>query len=90
MPAPPPTLTRRLLLARLSKLLPQFPADLLKAGLEEIIRILSVEMAGGRTVILRGFGRFQPRRYKNSRKKAGLVFKPSPALLARLQPKARR
>ena len=80
----PPTLTRRLLLIRLSRALPQFPAEVLKAGLEEIIAALAEGMLRGGPVILRGFGRFQLRRYQNSRKKIGLVFRPYPALAGRL------
>lgn len=80
----PATLTRRLLLIRLSKALPLFPAEILKAGLEEIIAALAEGMLRGGPVILRGFGRFQLRRYQNSRKKTGLVFRPSPALVGRL------
>lgn len=87
MPAAFPTLTRRLLLLRLTKALPQFPAEVLKAGLEEIIMSLAAAMTGGQPLILRGFGRWELRRYQNSRKKTGLIFKPSPALLARLNTK---
>lgn len=81
-----PTLTRRLLLIRLSKALPQFPPDLLKAGLEEIIHCLAQGLISDNPIILRGFGRFELRRYQNSRKKAGVIFRPSPALLQRLNP----
>jgi nucleoid DNA-binding protein len=80
----PPTLTRRLLLIRLARALPQFPADLVKAGLEEIIASLAQGLISGSPIILRGFGRLQLRCYQNSRKKAGVIFRPSPALIKRL------
>ncbi len=79
----PPTLTRRLLVSRLKKALPQFPDELLKAGLEEIVAALAAGIRSGRPIVLRGFGRLTPRRYQ-SRKKRGLIFKPSPALMRRL------
>ncbi len=80
----PPTLTRRLLVSRLKKALPQFPDELLKAGLEEIIAVLTDGLKSGRPIALKGFGRLTPRRYQGGRKKRGLIFKASPALMKRL------
>ncbi|MDR0882542.1 MAG: hypothetical protein LBP55_08365 [Candidatus Adiutrix sp.] len=82
-PAPPP-LTRRRLAVRLKRLTPNFPAELLQAAMKEIISALGGALAAGRPVILRGFGRFEVRRYRAGRKKVGLVFRPSPELAARL------
>ncbi|MDL2226756.1 hypothetical protein LJB86_03770 [Deltaproteobacteria bacterium OttesenSCG-928-M10] len=80
----PAGLNRRLLARRLKETLPDYPAELIKAALEEIINALAGALAGGRPVILRGFGRFQPRRYLKGPKKVGLIFRPSPALSARV------
>ncbi|UQZ90288.1 hypothetical protein C4J81_14180 [Deltaproteobacteria bacterium Smac51] len=80
----PPTLTRRILLIHLKKTLPHFPAEVLRAGLEEIIACLADSLVRGGPVILRGFGRFQLRRYQNSTKTVGVVFRPSPGLFSRL------
>jgi hypothetical protein len=81
----PPLLTRRLLLARLRKALPQFPGELLKAGIEEIAALLAAGIQSGRPIVLRGFGRLTPRRYPGGRKKRGLIFRASPALIKRLK-----
>lgn len=83
-PVKPPTLTRRRLGARLRRLSPRFPAELVQAAAREIIAALSLALSEERPVILRGFGRFQVRRYRNSSKRLGVVFRPSPSLTARL------
>lgn len=83
-PVKPPTLTRRRLAARLRRLSPQFPAELVQAAAREILAALSSALSEERPVILRGFGRFQVRRYRNSSKRLGVVFRPSPGLTARL------
>lgn len=86
----PPTLTRRLLVRQMRLALPGFPALVLKAGLEEIIAALAGALAAGRPVALRGFGRLIPRRYENSPKKVGLIFRPAPGLAARVNKKEGR
>jgi hypothetical protein len=68
-------------LARLKSLRPDWPAELIRAALEEIIQALAETLAGGRTVVLNGFGRFEVRRYLGPRKKVGLVFRPAARLL---------
>ena len=80
----PPTLTRRLMALRIRRLQPSFPPELIQAGIREIIDGLASALAEGRPVVLRGFGRFTPRRYRGAAKKLGLVFRPAPGLLARL------
>jgi len=85
--ATPPTLTRRRLAMRMRRLRTQFPAELVQAAAGEIIAALSSALAGGRPIILRGFGRFQVRRYRNSAKRLGVIFKASPELTARLNRK---
>ena len=80
----PPTLTRRLMALRIRRLQPSFPPELIQAGIREIIDELASALAEGRPVVLRGFGRFTPRRYRGGAKKLGLVFRPAPRLLARL------
>lgn len=82
--ARPPTLTRRRLAMRMRCLGPQFPAELVQAAVGEIVAALSSALARGRPIILRGFGRFQVRRYRNSAKRLGVIFRPSPELTARL------
>lgn len=82
----PAGLNRRLLAKRLKEMLPDYPAELVRAALEEVIEALAGALADGRTVVLRGFGRFQPRRYASGPKRVGLIFRPSPALSARLNP----
>jgi nucleoid DNA-binding protein len=54
--------------------------ELTRAALEEIILALAEALAGGRPVVLNGFGRFEVRRYTGPRKKVGLVFRPSAKL----------
>ena len=84
MKTPPPVLTRRRLAAELKSRAPEFPPELLRAALKEILDGLTEALAEERTVILRGFGRFEVRRYQGSAKRLGLVFRPSPALTVRL------
>lgn len=83
----PPTLTRRRLAMRMRRLRPQFPTELVQVTADEIIAALSSALARGRPVILRGFGRFQVRRYRDSAKRLGVIFRPSPKLSARLNRK---
>ncbi len=85
-PSAPPTLTRRLLADRLKRLAPEFPAELVQVASREIIAALTEALAAGRPVTLRGFGRFEVRRYRGPAKRLGLVFRPSPGLVARLNP----
>ncbi len=80
----PPGLSRHSLSLRIRRLQPSFPLELVQAGLREIIDGLAGALAEGRPVILRGFGRFTPRRYRGRTKKLGLIFRPAPRLLARL------
>lgn len=82
--APPPVLTRRRLRLQMKKLRPSFPAELIEAASEEIIKAMAGALASGRPIALRGFGRFQPRRYHGASKRLGLIFRPSPELSARI------
>lgn len=82
----PPTLTRRRLAVRMKRLAPAYPAELIQAALREIIDGLAEALVRERPVILRGFGRFQVRRYRFGPKRLGLIFRPSPALSTRLNP----
>jgi hypothetical protein len=66
------------------RLQPSFPLELVQAGIREIIEGLAGALAEGRPVALRGFGRFTPRRYRGGVKRLGLIFRPAPGLLARL------
>ena len=84
--APPPTLTRRRLAARIRRARPEFPPELILIAVREIIKYLAAAWAAERTVALRRFGRFQVRRYHRSTKKLGLIFRPSPELTARVNP----
>jgi len=77
----PPLLTRRRLAARLQGLKPEWPAELTKAAMEEIIIALAEALARGRPVVLNGFGRFEVRRYTGPRKKVGLVFRPAAKMI---------
>ncbi len=81
---PPPTLTRRLVALRLKKMHPEFPSELIQAAIRETITVMARALVQGRPITLRGFGRFQPRRYRSSTKRLGLLFRPSPELVARL------
>jgi hypothetical protein len=72
---------------RLKELAPEFPAEMIGLVTREIIETLAGALSTGRQVALRGFGRFQPRRYQKSTKRLGLIFRPSPELLARLNPR---
>jgi len=83
-PPRPPVLTRRRMTARLGNLNPAWPAELTRAATEEIILALSETLAGGRPVVLNGFGRFEVRRYAGPRKKVGLIFRPGAKLKNRL------
>ncbi|MDR2725195.1 MAG: hypothetical protein LBC90_03835, partial [Candidatus Adiutrix sp.] len=78
-------LTRRRLAARLKELRPDWPLELTRAAVEEIILALVEALAGGRPVVLNGFGRFEVRRYQGPRKRVGLVFRPGARLRARVQ-----
>jgi len=80
----PPTLTRRLMARRLKEMHPDFPRELIEAALKEIISVTAGALSEGRPVTLRGFGRFQPRRYEGGSKRLGLLFRPSPELVSRL------
>ena len=80
------TLTRRRLTARLKVLRPAWPRELIRAAGEVIIQTLAEALAQGRPVALNGFGRLTPRRYQGSRKRLGLVFRPSARLHDRLNP----
>ena len=82
----PPTLTRRLLARQIRNLYPQFPLEVVEAAIREIIAGASAALVEGRPLVLRGFGRFTPRRYQSATKKRGLIFRASPDLLARLNP----
>ena len=77
----PPLLTRRRLAARFRSLKPDWPAELTRAAMEEIIIALAEALARGRPVVLNGFGRFEVRRYLGPRKKVGLVFRPSARMI---------
>jgi len=80
----PPVLTRRRLAARLKYRRPDWPAELSRAAAEEIIFALADALAGGRPVVLNGFGRFEARRYSGPRKRLGLIFRPAAKLRNRL------
>lgn len=74
---------------RIRSLQPSFPPELIQAAIREIIDGLSSALAEGRPVVLRGFGRFTPRRYHGGAKKLGLIFRPAPRLLSRLNKSAK-
>jgi nucleoid DNA-binding protein len=80
----PPALTRRRLAVRMKRLAPAYPAELIQAAIREIIGGLAEALVRERPVILRGFGRFQVRRYRAGAKRLGCIFRPSPALSGRL------
>lgn len=69
---------------RIRRLQPSFPPELIQAAIREIIDGLALALDEGRPVVLRGFGRFTPRRYRSATKKLGLIFRPAPRFLARL------
>ena len=80
-----PVLTRRNLAARLRDRRPDWPLELTRATVEEIILALAEALAAGRSVVLNNFGRFEVRRYAGPRKKVGLVFRPGASLRGRLE-----
>ena len=85
-----PVLTRRRMAARLRERRPDWPLELTRATVEEIILALAEALAAGRTVVLNNFGRFEVRRYAGPRKKVGLVFRPGAKLIERLAIKGKR
>lgn len=86
---PLPTLTRRRLTGRLREMMPDFPAELLSAAGQIILSSMSQALSEGRPITLRGFGTFQVRRYKDSTKKVGLIFRASPELARRINKEGR-
>lgn len=80
----PPVLTRRRMTARLSSQNPAWPAELMRAAVEEIILALAESLAEGRPVVLNNFGRFEVRRYPGPRKRVGLIFRPGARLRNKL------
>lgn len=79
-----PTLTRRRLASAIKAQASDFPAEIIQAAARIILDKLSSALEEGRPIALRGFGSFQVRRYENSSKKLGLIFRPSPELLTRI------
>jgi nucleoid DNA-binding protein len=77
-------LTRRRLAARLKEIVPAWPAELIRAAFEETIRALAEALTEARPIALNGFGRLAVRRYANSRKRIGLLFRPAARLRKRL------
>lgn len=81
---PVPTLTRRRLVSAIKAQVPGFPVEVIQVASRIILERLSANLEEGRPIALRGFGSFQVRRYLNSSKKLGVIFRPSPELLARV------
>ncbi|MDL2259997.1 hypothetical protein LJB99_03905 [Deltaproteobacteria bacterium OttesenSCG-928-K17] len=81
---PLPTLTRRRLTASLREMMPDFPTEILSSAGQLILTTMSSALAESRPITLRGFGSFQVRRYKDSTKKVGLIFRASPELFRRI------
>mgnify|MGYP003623363764 FL=1 len=79
-----PTLTRRRLVSAIKAQVPGFPLEVVQAASRIILERLSANLEEGRPIALRGFGSFQVRRYANSSKKLGIIFRPSPELLTRV------
>ncbi|MDR1084194.1 MAG: HU family DNA-binding protein [Deltaproteobacteria bacterium] len=75
-------LKKKDLIIRVTDLNRELPAEITQAAAELIIKSMADSLAEGREVCLRGFGRFIPRFYTETRnKKTGLLFHPSPRLL---------
>ena len=63
--------------------------ELTRAATEEIILALAEALAGGRSVVLNGFGRLEVRRYPGPRKRVGLIFRPGARLRSRVRETSR-
>jgi nucleoid DNA-binding protein len=64
---------------------PQLPQQVSRLGGEMVLEMIADSLSAGRVVSLRGFGRLIPRYYDQSTtKKLGLIFRPSPQLVRRL------
>ncbi|MDR1166573.1 MAG: hypothetical protein LBO66_12045 [Deltaproteobacteria bacterium] len=85
-------LPKTALLDLLVKRRPQYSASLVRLAGELILDSFRDALSHGRPIALRGFARFSPRRYPNKFpfKTMGLVFRPSPKLLARVSEAALR
>jgi nucleoid DNA-binding protein len=75
-------LKKKDLITRVMDLNRELPTEITQAAAELIVKSIADSLAEGREVCLRGFGRFIPRFYPETRKKKiGLLFHPSPRLL---------
>lgn len=77
-------MSRRRLVLAMKAQAPGFPAEMIQVAARIILGRLSAALEEGCPITIRGFGSFQVRRYANSTKKLGLIFRPSPELLARV------